>query len=78
MARAPRPPWTAIRFILLGAFQVLSCLDAAMGKVLWQHDLVKEFNGNVIKWNNAASPIIDGDLIFVNAGGPGQSLLAFN
>lgn len=62
----------------LGAYQVLSCLDAKTGKGIWRHDLVKEFGGSVIKWNNAASPILDGNLIFVNAGGDGQAFLAFN
>ncbi|MDQ6630798.1 MAG: PQQ-like beta-propeller repeat protein [Verrucomicrobiota bacterium] len=62
----------------LGAYLVLSCLDAATGKMIWQHDLVKENGGSVIQWNNAASPILDGDLIFVNAGGPNQAFLAFH
>ena len=66
------------RIYFLGAYQVLSCLDATSGKLVWQKDLVKEFNGNVIRWNHAASPVIDGNLIFVNAGGPGQALLAFH
>ena len=63
---------------LLGAYQVLSCLDANTGKEIWQRDLVKEFGGTVIRWNHAASPVLDGDLIFVNAGGDGQAFLAFN
>ena len=62
----------------LGAYLVLSCLDANSGKVLWQHDLVRENGGDVIKWNHAASPTLDGDYIYVNAGGKGQAFLAFD
>jgi outer membrane protein assembly factor BamB len=56
----------------------LYCLDAKSGKQLWSHDLLKEFNGVNIKWENAASPLIDGDLVFMAGGGKGQALLAFN
>jgi len=63
---------------LLGAYQVLTCLDANTGKEIWQRDLVKEHDGTIIKWNHAGSPVLDGDLIFVNAGGDGQAFLAFN
>lgn len=66
------------RVYFLGAYQILTCLDADTGKQIWQHDLVKEFDGKIIKWNNAASPLLEGDLIFVNAGGSGEALLAFN
>jgi outer membrane protein assembly factor BamB len=66
------------RVYFLGAYQVLTCLNAADGKQIWQHDLVKEHGGKIIKWNNAASPVTDGKLIFVNAGGPGEALLAFD
>lgn len=66
------------RVYFLGAFLVLSCLDANSGKTIWQQDLVKDYDGTVIKWNHAGSPILDGNLIFVNAGGKGQAFLAFN
>lgn len=66
------------RVYFLGAYQVLTCLDVDTGKQIWQHDIVKEFGGRIIKWNNAASPILRGDLIFVNGGGAGQALLAFH
>ena len=66
------------RVYFLGAYQILTCLDVNSGKQIWQHDLVKEFGGTVIRWNNAASPVMDGDLIFVNGGGKGQALLAFD
>lgn len=66
------------RVYFLGAYQVLTCLDADTGKQLWRHDIVAEFGGKIIKWNNAASPMLEGDLIYVNGGGAGQAFLAFN
>jgi outer membrane protein assembly factor BamB len=40
--------------------------------------MMKEHAGRNIHWQSAASPLIDGDLVFVAGGGPGQSLLAFD
>lgn len=57
---------------------VLECLAADSGKAIWSRDLMKEHQGRNITWENAASPVIDGSLIFVAGGGPGQSLLAFD
>ncbi len=56
---------------------VLSCLDAASGKLLWSKDVEKEHEGRNITWNSAASVVVDGDLLFVPGGGAGQSMLAF-
>ncbi|MGZ4962983.1 MAG: PQQ-binding-like beta-propeller repeat protein [Limisphaerales bacterium] len=56
---------------------VIACFDAKTGKQIWKHDLVKEFAGQNIHWNNAASPVIDNGLVFMAGGGEGQSLLAF-
>ena len=61
---------------VLSAYLVLECLDAATGQVIWSKDLRVEYGGRVISWQNAASPLIDGDLIFVNGNGSGQTLLA--
>ena len=57
---------------------MLQCLDAANGRKVWAHDVLKEYAGRNIAWFSAASPVIAGDLVFVAGGGPGQSLLAFN
>ncbi|MDB6110276.1 MAG: outer rane biosis protein [Pedosphaera sp.] len=57
---------------------VLKCLEAGSGKEVWAKDLMKEHGGRNITWQSAASPLIDGDLVFVMGGGPGQSLLAFD
>lgn len=56
----------------------LHCLDAATGKPIWKRNIIAEFNGRNIGWNFAASPVVDGDFLFVAGGGAGQSLLAFN
>ena len=58
---------------------VLLCFDAKTGKKLWTKDLTQEHAGRNIKpWRNAASPVIDGNLIFLAGGGPGQSLLGID
>ena len=57
---------------------VLHALNAENGTPLWTHDLIKEYAAHNIGFNSAASPAIDGNLVFVMGGGPGQSLLAFN
>ncbi|MBL9117063.1 MAG: PQQ-binding-like beta-propeller repeat protein [Verrucomicrobiaceae bacterium] len=59
---------------ILGAY----CFDAATGEPVWSHDVLKENSGENIKWQNAASPLIDGDLFFMAGGGKGQALLALN
>lgn len=57
---------------------VLYCFDAATGQPVWTKNLVKEHAGRNIGWKSAASPVVDGDLVFVGGGGAGQSLLALN
>lgn len=66
------------RVYVTSAKLAVSCLDAASGQVIWSHDLMAKNAGRNISWQNAASPVIDGDLVFVGGGGPGESLLAFN
>ena len=66
------------RVYTLSAKLVLQAWDAATGKEVWKHDLVKEFAGRNISWQNAQSPVVEGDLVIVAGGGAGQSLLAFD
>ena len=58
----------------LGVF----CFDAATGKEIWNHSVLKEHVGVQIKWHNAASPVIDGDILMMCGGGAGQALLGFD
>ena len=64
--------------LTLSAKLVLTCFDAATGKTVWRHDLIKEYSGRNISWMNAASPVVEGKLVLVGGGGPGESILAFN
>lgn len=72
------PTVVAGKVYVLSSDLALFCIDANTGKQVWTHDLMKEFAGRNITWKNAASPLVDGNLVFVAGGGAGQSLLAFN
>jgi outer membrane protein assembly factor BamB len=63
---------------LLSPALVVFGVNADTGKILWSRDLKKEHEGRNIGWNSAASVAVDGDLVFVAGGGPGQSLLGLN
>ena len=54
------------------------CFDAATGKEVWKHDVMKDNAGVTIKWHNAASPLIDGNVLLMAGGGAGQGLLGFD
>ncbi|HEY6169033.1 MAG TPA: PQQ-binding-like beta-propeller repeat protein [Verrucomicrobiae bacterium] len=56
----------------------LVCVDAAKGTRLWARNILIEHGGEMIKWKNAASPVIEGNLLFMAGGGPGQALLALD
>ena len=60
------------------AHLVVSGHDAATGKALWKRDLIAEHAGKNIMWKNAASPLLEGGIIYVGGGGEGQTLLALN
>jgi outer membrane protein assembly factor BamB len=57
---------------------VLQCMEAASGRQIWACDVIKEHAGANIHWQSASSPVVEGDLVFVAGGGPGQALLAFD
>jgi outer membrane protein assembly factor BamB len=57
---------------------VLKCMDAASGKQIWACDIKGEYAGHNIHWESAASPLIEGNLVYVAGGGAGEALLAFD
>ena len=56
----------------------LHALDTKSGKTVWKKRIEKDFDGRQIKWKNATSPIIEGNLVIVAGGGAGQTFLAFD
>lgn len=63
---------------VLDAKLMLSCLDAKTGKQKWARDIAADHKAMSLRWQNAASPLVVGDLIFVAAGGKGESLLGIS
>lgn len=72
------PAFSDGRVYSFSAKLVLQCFDARTGTEVWKHDLLKEFAGRNISWQNAQSPVVEGDVVLVAGGGSGQSLLAFD
>jgi outer membrane protein assembly factor BamB len=54
------------------------CLKADTGDIVWQHDVLKDNAGVNIKWQNAASPLIDGNVFLMAGGGKGEALLGLD
>jgi outer membrane protein assembly factor BamB len=63
---------------VMSSMLTLTCFNAANGNVVWKRDLMKEHGGRNIKWQNAASPLFAGGLLYLVGGGPGESVLALD
>ncbi|HEU4595153.1 MAG TPA: PQQ-binding-like beta-propeller repeat protein [Pyrinomonadaceae bacterium] len=66
------------RVYSLGGNGDLSALDARTGKLIWGMNVLQKFGGSNITWGISESPLILGEKILVNAGGPGASVVALN
>ena len=64
------------RLYALGGDGDLSSLDLKTGKVVWTMNVLSKFGGSNIKWGISESPLVIGDKVLVNAGGPGASIVA--
>jgi outer membrane protein assembly factor BamB len=67
----------------VGADGLLLCLDAdaqstTVGQVIWQHDLAGEFRAAKPGHGFACSPLVEGDMVIVQPGGPNASIVAFD
>lgn len=81
MQNGPGPHATPLvaggRVFATGATGVLHALDQASGRLLWRHDLVREFGVTPRPNGYACSPIAYGDTVIVFVGGKGQAVVAF-
>lgn len=66
------------RIYVLGGNGDLSALEAKTGKIVWSKNVLKEFGGSNIRWGISESPLVMGNKLLVNAGGPGASIVALN
>jgi outer membrane protein assembly factor BamB len=67
------------RIYSVGGTGILNCLRLQDGQKLWSHDLLEEFGASNLQWGVSFSPLVEGELVFANPGGPrGGSLSAFD
>jgi outer membrane protein assembly factor BamB len=78
-AKARSTPTVDGNFIYaLGSDGDLACLEAKSGKIRWQKNLRREFNGRPGEWAYAESPLVDGDVVVVTPGGAEATMAALN
>lgn len=66
------------RVFTLGATGLLSCLDLATGRAIWQRNIVAENEGQILEWGMSGSPLVWDTRVVVSAGGAqGRSLVAY-
>jgi len=66
------------RVYALGGNGDLSVMDARTGRILWTKNVLREFGGSNITWGISESPLVLGNKVLVNAGGPNASIVALN
>ncbi|HWB08886.1 MAG TPA: PQQ-binding-like beta-propeller repeat protein [Pirellulales bacterium] len=64
------------RVFALGLAGELLALDAKSGKVLWQHNLVKDFGGKVGGWGYSESVLVDEKWLLCTPGGDQATIVA--
>lgn len=72
------PTFSEGRLFTVGATGLVNCLDAATGKPLWRVDLVELTQASLPQWGFAGSPCVIGSRVFVQAGAPGDDVLALD
>ena len=60
-----------------GVTGLLTCWEAATGKQLWQVDTLATFKAPNLLFGISCSPLVAGELLFLNVGGKGASIVAF-
>jgi outer membrane protein assembly factor BamB len=61
-----------------GITGILTCFDAAKGEQLWQVDTLKKYKASNLFFGASCSPLVEGDLVLVDVGAKGASIVAFD
>ena len=56
----------------------LNCIDANTGKVVWEVDVIKEYDGEIFTHGDAEAPLVVGNLVVYVTGGEKNTMVAFN
>jgi outer membrane protein assembly factor BamB len=72
------PLVTANAVYTAGVLANLVCLDKKTGKVLWSHDLYREFSGTPMDRGYSASPLAWKNTVIMKIGGAGHAFVAFD
>ena len=64
------------RVYALGGDGNLLCANAATGATIWEKNLLRAYGSRNIRWGISESPLVDGDHVIVNPGGPRASIVA--
>ena len=56
----------------------LACLNVADGKVIWRHNMVRDFGGRPPGWSYRESPLIDGEKLICSPGAQDAALIALD
>lgn len=62
----------------LGAMGDLLCLERHTGTVVWQKDLLKDFEAKPPLWGFSSHPMVDGDQLIVPVGGEGTAIVSLD
>jgi outer membrane protein assembly factor BamB len=62
----------------VGVVGKMHALDKMTGKVVWSHDLYKDYGGQRMGRGYSCSPLAYKGMVIVTVGGPGQALIAFD
>ncbi len=66
------------RLYTLGIGGMLRAFNAATGKEVWSHDLVKEFGARIPGFGFSASPVVYKNSLIVASGGSGVGVMSFD
>jgi outer membrane protein assembly factor BamB len=73
------PAWADGFVFALGGTGELYCLDAATGHPVWHTNILKDAGAKNLRWGMAGSPLVTGDAVIVQPGGPaGRSVAAYD
>lgn len=57
---------------------IVTCMNATNGKINWTKDVMKDYSGQNITWGVTETLVIDGNKLFVTAGGTTNNVIALN